>query len=92
MVYPLDYTRPKYVSAEETFPDNSSTSGDEKRDSSFSSHNGGYTAIAGIPEELSFDRIITGGTCPVSSLSLPPTRSFSMKFVNLLLVHGSAPS
>lgn len=33
------------------------------------------STIAGIPAALSFDRIIDGGTCPVSNGSNPPLQA-----------------
>ncbi|KAH0004917.1 hypothetical protein KCU78_g13154, partial [Aureobasidium melanogenum] len=60
MVYSLGYRRPSRVS------DGSSlTSSNEKRLSGDGSyHSGTSGSIKGIPEALSFDRIIAGGTCP----------------------------
>ncbi|KAI4725982.1 hypothetical protein E4T49_06253 [Aureobasidium sp. EXF-10728] len=60
MVYSLSYRRPSRVS------DGSSlTSANEKRLSGDGSyHSGTSGSIKGIPEALSFDRIIAGGTCP----------------------------
>ncbi|KAI5273413.1 hypothetical protein E4T47_03324 [Aureobasidium subglaciale] len=60
MVYSLSYRRPSRVS------DGSSlASSNEQRVSSEGSHHSGTSgSIRGIPEALSFDRIIAGGTCP----------------------------
>ncbi|KAG9515601.1 hypothetical protein KCU99_g5691, partial [Aureobasidium melanogenum] len=60
MVYSIGYRRPSRVS------DGSSlTSSNEKRLSGDGSyHSGTSGSIKGIPEALSFDRIIAGGTCP----------------------------
>ena len=71
MVYSLTYRRPPHVDSAR-----SSVLGNEKAksigetsiDSQVSGGSGGMTF--GIPDALSFDRIITGGTCPVSRLSL----------------------
>ncbi|KAK1992995.1 hypothetical protein LX36DRAFT_714958 [Colletotrichum falcatum] len=63
---PLTYRRPVYVnsSADESSSD-VSDSGDEKRSSVSSSMRSGKCGnIPGIPESLTFDKIITGGTCP----------------------------
>jgi len=62
MVYSLTYTRPSYVGSS-----TSSLSSDEKRRSmsdiaGSSSEN--VCIRAGIPAALSFDRIVSGGTCP----------------------------
>lgn len=65
MVYALTYRRPPYVDSARA-----SMIGDEKTksigESSFDSGSTGVTS--GIPEALSFNRIISGGTCPVSNL------------------------
>lgn len=59
MVYSLAYRRPRHVSYENR---NSLTS--EEGKSSLLS--GSSDITAGIPDALAFDRIINGGTCPVS--------------------------
>ncbi|CAD0109323.1 unnamed protein product [Aureobasidium uvarum] len=60
MVYSLGYRRPSRVSDGSSF-----TSANEKRLSGDGSyHSGTSGSIKGIPEALSFDRIIAGGTCP----------------------------
>ena len=68
MVYSLTYRRPPHVdSARASVLEN------EKRGSigESSVDSGGSSGVSfGIPNALSFDRIITGGTCPVSQ---PPT-------------------
>ncbi|KAJ3557324.1 hypothetical protein NPX13_g9951 [Xylaria arbuscula] len=70
---PLTYRRPDYVS-ETTFKRNESTVQlDEKADASVRSGRSG--APAGIPDALTFDKIINGGTCPVSSF----LRGYSIK-------------
>ncbi|KAI9804903.1 MAG: hypothetical protein M1833_006206 [Piccolia ochrophora] len=56
MVYSLSYRRPAYVDSSRS----SSVSGEKL--GSISSGNSGLPS--GIPQELSFDRIISGGTCP----------------------------
>ncbi|OLN86138.1 hypothetical protein CCHL11_05296 [Colletotrichum chlorophyti] len=63
---PLNYRRPVYVnnSAGESSSD-VSDSGDEKQSSTSSSLRYGKSGTpAGIPESLTFDKIINGGTCP----------------------------
>ena len=63
MVYSLTYRRPAYVSSSR-----SSVNGAEKPKSLNESVSSGSTYVAfGIPDALSFDRVISGGTCPVSS-------------------------
>ena len=69
MVYSLAYRRPPHVDSARA-----SVLGDEKTksigetsmDTQVSASSGGMSF--GIPDALSFDRIITGGTCPVSQL------------------------
>ena len=71
MVYSLTYRRPPHVNSAQA-----SVLGDEKTksigetsmDTQVSASSGGITF--GIPDALSFDRIITGGTCPVSQLAV----------------------
>jgi hypothetical protein len=66
MVYSLSYRRPSRVSDE-----SSVTSTHEKRSSRDGSYLSGTSgSIKGIPEALSFDRIIAGGTCPVRIYNL----------------------
>ena len=63
MVYSLLYRRPAHVNSA------ASSVYDEKRKSvdgdTLASEGSGYTPF-GIPDALSFDKIISGGTCPVS--------------------------
>jgi hypothetical protein len=74
---PLTYTRPKHVNSGSINQDRVSEDGSEAGQTAFSSSNGsiksGRTTLpAGIPESLSFDKIINGATCPVSRiLSMP---------------------
>ena len=66
MVYSLAYRRPSHVSRHGSHRD--SLSGTEKQrsiDGSVESGNSGLSS--GIPDALSFDRIISGGVCPVSA-------------------------
>ena len=67
MVYSLTYRRPAHIDSARA-----SVSGDEKPrslgDASIDSQTSG--SALGIPDALSFDRIIAGGTCPVSTLLL----------------------
>lgn len=77
MVYPINYRRPEHVAR----PDSSgrSISGADKQRSIEESVKSGSSGMShGIPEALSFDRIISGGTCPVGqaytiTLSGPPS-------------------
>ena len=67
MVYSLTYRRPPHVdSARSSVMGNEKAKsiGESSIDSQISGGSGGMTF--GIPDALSFDRIITGGTCPVS--------------------------
>ena len=62
MVYSLNYRRPPHVNASRA-----SLSGEEKQRSiGESTLDSECTVVSGgIPNALSFDRIISGGTCPV---------------------------
>ncbi|KAI0803560.1 hypothetical protein GGR55DRAFT_691605 [Xylaria sp. FL0064] len=59
---PLSYRRPSHVSKNELRRSDSSSQFDEKADGSLKSGHSG--ASLGIPEALTFDNIINGGTCP----------------------------
>ena len=79
MVYSLTYRRPSMVLS----PRNS-ISGEERQRSIDESVTSGSSGMShGIPEALSFDRIIAGGVCPVSCIlhfrlhtSTPPIIAF----------------
>ena len=63
MVYPLTYRRPERVSRPSSA---ASISGETKQKSIHDSIRSGSSGMShGIPEALSFDRIISGGVCPV---------------------------
>ena len=68
MVYSLTYRRPPHVDSARA-----SINGSEKTKSidEGSIRSRGSSVFAGIPDALSFDKIINGGTCPVSSLYIP---------------------
>ena len=73
MVYSLTYRRPPHVDSARA-----SVLGDEKTKSIGETSmdtqvSGGSGMSFGIPDALSFDRIITGGTCPVSQLPVYPS-------------------
>lgn len=68
MVLSLSYRRPPYVSSSR----NSIESEDSGRDESINSSS---SCPYGIPDALSFDRIISGGTCPVSVCRCIPAPS-----------------
>ncbi|KAF2131101.1 hypothetical protein P153DRAFT_287548 [Dothidotthia symphoricarpi CBS 119687] len=62
MVYPISYRRPAQVARAAS---HESLSGDRKQQSIRESvHSGSSGMSHGIPEALSFDRIIAGGVCP----------------------------
>jgi hypothetical protein len=68
MVYSLTYRRPAYrpnTGRSSVIP---SEDYENSRDSVKSGHSGGLSA--GIPDALSFDKIVNGGTCPVSLPSI----------------------
>jgi len=70
MVYSINYRRPARVSRADSA--RGSLSGSDKQKSIDESVKSGSSAMShGIPEALSFDRIISGGTCPVSQLYRP---------------------
>lgn len=67
MVYNLAYRRPQRHSTLST----ESVSGEHKQLSIHESVRSGSSGMShGIPEALSFDRIIAGGVCPVSLQAL----------------------
>ena len=80
MVYSLAYTRPPHVDASR-----GSLNGQEKQQSvneSITSSNA-CSMNCGIPEALSFDKIINGGTCPVRSFCpFPPLSGSLLRFVD----------
>lgn len=59
MVYSLSYRRPAHV-------DSSAASIGSERSGKVESISSGSSCPYGIPDALSFDKIISGGTCPVS--------------------------
>lgn len=64
MVYPLTYRRPGHVDRPNSM-DGASVTGETKQRSIHDSvHSGSSGMSRGIPEALSFDRIIAGGVCP----------------------------
>ncbi|KAJ2973187.1 hypothetical protein NUW58_g9000 [Xylaria curta] len=63
---PLNYRRPEYVDKEEFIRSANSAAFDETSDASLKSGRSG--ASSGIPEALTFDKIINGGTCPPCTL------------------------
>lgn len=73
MVYSLTYRRPAHVASS-----NTSVNGEEKtRSIGGASQSSGMSL--GIPDALSFERIISGGTCPVRSqdkATFHPTPSY----------------
>ncbi len=66
MVYSLTYRRPPHVDAASR-----SLNGDEKAKSIGSVSSSSTGVSHGIPDALAFDRIIAGGTCPVSLQQRP---------------------
>jgi hypothetical protein len=61
---PLNYRRPDYVGKGDFIRSEGSVDFDNKSKESLRSGRSG--ASSGIPDALTFDRIINGGTCPVS--------------------------
>lgn len=67
MVYNLTYRRPERVSPASSAA--SFTGETKQRSIHESTHSGSSGMSHGIPEALSFDRIIAGGVCPVSPVA-----------------------
>ncbi|KAK3074471.1 hypothetical protein LTR53_003079 [Teratosphaeriaceae sp. CCFEE 6253] len=64
MPYPLNYRRPSHVPSSSA-SSRDSLSGDEKQKSINDSITSGSSGMSnGIPDALSFDRIVSGGVCP----------------------------
>ncbi|KAI8627841.1 hypothetical protein F5Y19DRAFT_465484 [Xylariaceae sp. FL1651] len=59
---PLNYRRPDFVDKDELRRSESSADSDEKSNASLRSGRSG--ASSGIPDALTFEKIINGGTCP----------------------------
>jgi hypothetical protein len=75
MVYSLAYRRPERVARTASAD---SISGETKQRSLHDSMHSGSSGMShGIPEALSFDRIIAGGVCPVRKGPRPPAASFA---------------
>jgi hypothetical protein len=66
----LTYTRPKKVSPEPLRNESRASLSEKSEGSVKSGHSGNSGSSAGIPESLTFDNIINGGTCPVSRPAL----------------------
>lgn len=64
MVYSLSYRRPRHVDDASLIRSESHASGETNREGS-SLRSGQSGASVGVPEALTFDKIISGGTCPV---------------------------
>lgn len=62
-ILPLTYSRPSYVSKDE-FRRSQSSLGD--KDQAGSVYSGKSRVSGGVPEEISFDKVINGETCSVS--------------------------
>ncbi|KAI2610453.1 hypothetical protein GGR54DRAFT_376716 [Hypoxylon sp. NC1633] len=62
MSFLLGYRRPDYVDKEKLHRDNNSLSSIRKSNASLKS--GRSSASSGIPDALTFDKIMSGGTCP----------------------------
>jgi hypothetical protein len=64
MVLSLGYRRPQHVGRDDLHRTETEDTYTEKEDGSVRS--GRSNASAGVPTALTFDKIINGGTCPVS--------------------------
>lgn len=88
MVYSLNYRRPPHVSANS--PNRDSINGAVKQQSTDGSLESGNSGMSnGIPEALSFDRILAGGVCPVSVHPARHTYDHSHRLLNSN--HSRAP-
>ena len=76
MVYSLAYRQPAYVTPEMYALQRAEREAGDSRDGSLRLGKSGRNS--GIPAALAFDKIITGGTCPVS-----------MHFLDCHVRHGS---
>lgn len=77
MGVPLTYTRPKHV-ASSNRSSRESLAESQKSEGSVKSGNSG-SSYSGIPESLAFDKIVNGGTCPVSG----PRHTQALSFLRL---------
>lgn len=77
---PLTYTRPKHIERQSYDTGRDSLSDSEKSDSDTSLKSGRSGQSAGIPDSLSFDKIVNGGTCPVCHVTI---REKSISSVNI---------
>lgn len=85
MVLSLSYRRPAYIN-----DDDCRASISTEKSSPGESIRSGSSCAYGIPEALSFDKIVSGGTCPVSrhyTLSWR-TRTKSSLACNTSSIHG----
>lgn len=82
---PLTYRRPEYVDKHEFRRSESGAESDEGRSVSLESGRSGTSS--GIPNALTFDKIMNGGTCPVSL-----GKHYSHAFSLADHVHSPAPS
>lgn len=68
----LTYSRPAYVSGDEFRRRlSSSTESSDKEAGASSLRSGNSKVVSGIPDSLSFEKVINGETCSVSLLLLP---------------------
>lgn len=78
--FSITYKRPKHVD-QESFRQavRTSTNSDQTDDSNYSGSTG---SSASIPDALSFDNVVNGGACPVSSTVVmsPALRPFVLMF------------
>ncbi len=83
MGVPLTYTRPKHV-APSNRSSRESLAESQKSEGSVRSGNSG-NSYSGIPESLAFDKIVNGGTCPVSCNPVDSTNTLA--HINLSRCH-----
>lgn len=83
---PLNYRRPGHVDKEDLLRTTASNEFSHARNTSLESGRSG--ASSGIPDALTFDKIINGGTCPVSLHGL----SYHLAPSSLTMYKSRAPS
>jgi len=67
MVYSLSYRLPPFVPPEPRSSLGSESEESDDNEGQSSLRSGNSNPLSGIPDALAFDRIINGGTCPVSA-------------------------
>ena len=87
MVYSLAYRRPPHVEGSTASADSGPSIGGTTLDETHESLQDSSINY-GIPDALSFDRIIDGGTCPVSWLMCPSSHTAHVYSPTVYVIHG----